>query len=181
MNIEYVGRNYRVDDQMRRYTEDKLSKLVKFVEAPVEVRVALEQEKHRHIADLHIAHRFGVLQAKEETGDMYDAINLAVDKVERQARRARNKFRDRKRRADRLNGQQWPVEVLERTSIGAGSPPRVIKASFLRIKPMTIEEAALELEKSKNDFLVFRDSASDRISVLYKRRDSNYGLIAPEF
>ncbi len=57
---------------------------------------------------------------------------------------------------------------------------RVIKSSLLQIKPMTIEEAALQLEGSKNDFVVFRDAVNDRVSVLYKRRDDNYGLIAPE-
>lgn len=181
MNIEYVGRNYQLDDQIRRYTKEKLAKAVKFLEAPVEIRVTLELEKHRHIADLHITHRFGTVQATEETDDMYDAINLAADKVEKQARRSRKKYKDRRRRADRQNGQQWPVEVVERSSLIAGSQPRIIKASVLRIKPMSIEEAALQLEKSKNDFLVFRDSANDRVSVLYKRRDSNYGLIAPEF
>jgi putative sigma-54 modulation protein len=71
------------------------------------------------------------------------------------------------------------MEVLERESVGGGTPPRIIKSSRLEIKPMSLDEAALQLDASKNDFLVFRDAASDRVSVLYKRKDSNYGLIVP--
>ncbi len=182
MNIEYVARNFSLHEDVRQFTADKLRKATKFLEEPVEVRVTLDVEKHRHVADLHVAHRYGVLQATEETPDMKDAINLAVDKVEKQARRARKRHMDSKRRADRArqNGQHWPLAVVERDSVRAGAP-RVIESTRIDIKPMTIEEAALELEESQHGFVVFRDAGSDRLSVLYRRRDSNYGLIAPEF
>jgi len=180
MHIDYVARNYPLDDQIRSYTSDKLQKVAKFLDDPVEIRVTLEHEKYRYIADLHVSHRFGVIKANEENDDMYDAINLAVDKTEKQARRSRKKFRDKRRKADRSNGNQWPIEVLERGSIGEGRSPRIVKSSVLSIKPMSIEEAALQLEDSKNDFVVFRDAGSDQVSVLYKRRDQNYGLISPE-
>jgi len=183
MNIEYIGRNYEIDDRVRAYAETKLRKLAKFLQEPVEIRITLETEKHRQIAEIHVHHRLGVLQATEETGDMYDALNLAVDKVEKQARRSTRKMIDRRRRADRTNGRQqhWPLAVVERASVGAGGPPRVIRNTRLQIKPMSIEEAALQLDGAKNDFVVFRDATSDRISVLYKRKDDNYGLIAPDF
>lgn len=181
MNIEFYARSYDLDDRIRDYAETKLQKVIKFLSEPVEVRITLDSEKHRQIAEIHVAHKHGVLQAREETDDVVDALNLAVDKVEKQARRAKTKAKDRRRRADRINGQQWPVEVLERGSVGAGSEPRIIKASTLQIKPMTIEEAALQLESSKNEFLVFRHSGTDRVNVLYKRKDENYGLIAPEY
>lgn len=184
MNIDYVGRNVEIDDRIRSFTERKLGmKVTKFLQDPVEIRVILETEKHRNIADLHISHKHGVLQATEETSDLYEAINQAVDKVEKQARRSKNRAIDRRRRADRetTNGQRWPLEVLARESLAAGSIPRIIKTTHLPIKPMSIEEAALWLEQGKNEFVVFRDSGNERVSVLYKRKDNNYGLIAPEF
>jgi putative sigma-54 modulation protein len=183
MNIDFVGRNVEIDDRLRSYTQGKLGKVTKFLQDPVEIRVTLEVEKHRNIADLHISHKHGVLQATEETGDLYEAVNQAVDKVEKQARRSKNRAIDRRRRADRetTNGQRWPLEVLARESLAAGASPRIIKTTHLPIKPMSIEEAALWLEQGKNEFVVFRDSGSDRVSVLYKRKDNNYGLIAPEF
>ena len=87
---------------------------------------------------------------------------------------------DKRRKADRNNGNQWPVDVLEKASLSGGTEPRIIKSSVLSIKPMSLDEAALRLEGSQNDFLVFRDANNDQVSVLYKRKDSNYGLISPE-
>ncbi|MDH3745598.1 MAG: ribosome-associated translation inhibitor RaiA [Acidobacteriota bacterium] len=182
MNIEISTRNFKANDRVREYATDKLSKVSKFVNEPVEARVTLEAEKHRKIADVHVAHRHGVLQATEQTDNMLDAINLAVDKIEKQARRSREKHKDKRRRADRRNGaNSWPVSVVDRSSVGGTEGPKVVKSSELPIKPMSLEEAALELEGSKNEFIVFRDSASEQVSVLYRREDNNYGLIAPEF
>ncbi len=181
MQIEYTCRNVHLDDRLRAFVEQKLQKVMKFVEEPIEVKVILDIEKRRHIADLHISHRLGVTQAAEENdSSLLDAINLAVDKAEKQVRRSRKKLVDRRRRADRTNGHRWPVEVLERTSVGGGATPRVVETIFVEIKPMTIEEAAIELEDAAHAFVVFRDAETDRLSVLFKRKDQNYGLIAPE-
>jgi len=183
MNVEYIAKNnVQVDDRLRQLVEEKLKKVTKFLEEPIEVRVTLDIEKHRHIAEVHAAHRLGVVQAREETdGLLVDAINLAIDKAARQAGRSRKKLVDRKRRtADRNNGHRWPLAVLDEASVGAGRAPRVIESTHLRIKPMTIEEAALQLEGAKEGFVVFRDAASERVSVLYRREDNHYGLIAPE-
>lgn len=179
MNIEYVGRNYSVDDQIREYAEDLLPKITKFLDEPVDVRVTLEVEKRRHVVDVHVAHKLGVLQSREESGDMYDALHAAMEKAEKQARRARKKLTDRKRKGSN-NVPDWPVDVVDRASLGGGDTPRIIRSSRLHIKPMSIEEAALQLDGSKNEFIVFRDAASNKVNVLYKRKDDNYGLIAPE-
>jgi putative sigma-54 modulation protein len=180
MTIEIIGRNVQVDDRLRQFAEKKFQKLGRFLEEPVEIRVTLTAERHRHVAELHASHRLGVLQATEATdGNFQDAVNRLLDRVEEQARRSHEKVVDKRRRADRNNHPRWPVEVLEQGSVGAGVP-RVIETSHLPIKPMTIEEAALELDGSEHGFVVFRDSTSDRLSVLYKRKDQNYGLIAPE-
>ncbi len=180
MNIEYVARNnVQLDDRLRQHMEEKLRKVEKFLEEPVEVRMTLDIEKHRHIAEVHIAHRPGVLQAKEETdGLLIDAINAAIEKAHKQARRAHKKLVDQHHRSG--NGHRWPLEVLERASVGAGALPRVIESTHLDIKPMTIEEAALQLEDARESFVVFLDAANKRVSVLYKRGDDHYGLIAPQ-
>jgi len=184
MNIEYVGRGYSLDDRIRGIIEEKLDKLDRFLEEPVEIRVTLEVEKHRQISEIHVSHKLGVLQAREEAEDMYDAFNAALSKAEKQARRSRKKLTDRKRRAEPAHQalQHWAVDVVEAASLRSGGDgrPRVIRSSQIRIKPMSIDEAALELEDSKHDFVVFRDASTDKVNVLYKRKDDNYGLIAPE-
>lgn len=181
MNIELTGRHYHVGDRARQLIERKCEKLAKFLDEPVEVHVILEVEKRRQIAEFHVSHRHGVLQATEEAEHMREAIHAAIEKIEKQARRSRKKFMDQRRRAQRHDdGHHWPLDVLDATTLG-GERPRIIKTSKLSIKPMTIDEAALELDHSKNEFFVFRDSGTDRVSVIYRRKDENFGLIAPEF
>lgn len=177
MNVDYVARHFQLDDATREFAENKLQKLHRFVQEPVEFRLTLEVGKVTASADLHVAHRFGVIQAREETETLFDAIQLAIDKAEKQARRANKKFQDRRRRAE---PHAWPVEVVEAASLGEGRTPRIVEASSVTIKPMSLEEAALQLEDSKNEFVVFRDSETDRIGVLYRRKDRNFGLISPE-
>ena len=181
MNIEFVGRNLELNEALRSYTEDRLEKVTRFLVEPVEIHVSLEVEKSRQIAEMHVTHRFGALQANEEGHDMQSVVSAAIEKLEKQARRSKKKAKDKKRRAQRGNGNDWPIDVLERESLSGGTPPRVIKSGRIPIKPMSIEEAALALEGSNHEFVVFLDESSDRVSVLYKRRDENYGLIAPEF
>lgn len=183
MNVEFTARGFELDAELQSYAEKKLEKLEKFLEEPAEIHLILETEKIRQIAELVVSHRHGSMQASEAADEMRDAIHAVIGKVEKQARRAKKKFYDQRRRAGReMNHQeQWPMEVLERSSFGDSDEPRVIKKNHLPIKPMTIDEAALQLEGSKNDFFVFRDATTDRVSVLYRRRDENFGLIAPEF
>jgi putative sigma-54 modulation protein len=183
MKTEIIGRNTPIDDRLRKVVEQKLKKLEKLLVEPIEARVTLTTEKHSRVADLHVTHRDGVLQGTEVTdGTFQEAVQRAVAKVEEAARRTHQKRVDRRRGAADRNArsQRWPVEVLGADSVGEGRAPRVIETSQIAIKPMTLDEAALELDVSEHGFVVFRDSTSDRLSVLYKRKDRNYGLIAPE-
>ncbi len=157
MNVDFVGRHFRIRDDIRAFTNKKLSKVLKFIEEPIEVRATLAADKHRRTAEFHVVHRHGVLQATEEAESMQDAINAAIDKVEKQARRSRKKFMDTRRRAQRALEEEhhWPVDVIASESIGTEVTPRVVRSHRLAIKPMTIDEAALQLKASKNEFFVF--------------------------
>ncbi len=181
MKIEFTGRHYHVGERAKQFIEKKMMKLAKFIDEPVEVHAILEIEKRRKIAEFHVSHRHGVLQATEEAEQMRDAIHAGIEKIGKQARRSRKKFMDQRRRAQRQDdGHHWPLEVIDAAS-ASGGIRRVVKTGRLQIKPMTIDEAALELDQSKNEFFVFRDSGTDRVSVIYRRKDANFGLIAPEF
>ncbi len=180
MKIDYVARHFRLEEKTRNYADKKLTKATKFLEEPIEIRVILDEIKHRKLAEIHASHRFGVLQAAEETDTLEDAINLAVDKIEKQARRSRKKAKGRKRRTKNSGADKWPMEILAPESVGSGDGPRIVDSTQVSIKPMNLEEAAFALQNSENQFVVFRDSDSDRVSVLYRRRDDNYGLITPE-
>jgi len=183
MRIEFLGRGYQAGDDLKAYTEERVGKFTRFLEAPLEIRVVFVLERHLHRAEIHVLHRHGALLAEQESSDMRDAVASACESLEAQAKRARKRFMDRRRRAARSAEAEshWPVDVVERQSLRADGAPRIIKSSLLRIKPMSIEEAALHLESSENGFVVFRDSTSERVSVLYRRKDEHLGLIAPEF
>lgn len=183
MNVEYQGKGLTISDDLRSFADKKIGKVMKFLEEPIEGRATFEADKHhRLVADLHLKHRHGQIQAEEAGATSFEeAINAVVAKAEKQARRARKKFMDTRRRADRSRpATAWEVEVLDGTSLSEGSTPRVVRVHHLDIKPMTVEEASIALEGAKNDFVVFRHATTERVNVLYRRRDGDFGLIVPE-
>jgi putative sigma-54 modulation protein len=191
MATTITGRKYEVTNDIRALITKKLDKIVdKLFDDVIEVRVVLQVQKYRNLCEILITGKEHDVKAAQESGEsMQDAINLAVDHVKRQAQKNRSTIRDHHRKAGSLNKAaanlvtQWSVQVLEPGKLRQSGPkrlPRIIKTNNLAILPMTIEDAAESLDGSKNEFIVFRDLDTDRISVMYKRRDNNLGLIAPE-
>jgi putative sigma-54 modulation protein len=190
MATEITGRNYDITPDIRSLIETKLTRIEdKLFDDVIDVRCVLQVEKYRNICEILVKGKDHDVKTVQESGEsMQDAINAAMDHLKRQAQKNREKLRDHHRK-DGNNAKssaeitQWSVQVLEPGNLrenGDNNRPRIIKTNNLPIRPMSIEEAALRLEDSKNEFIVFRDLDSDRISVIYKRRDDNLGLIAPE-
>lgn len=180
MQIEFVARDFRLNETVRDFTTGKLKKLEKFLHEPIAAHVVLEVEKHRHRAEIRIHHRHGNLQATEETEGMEGSLNLVVDKLEKQARRSSKKFQTTRRRAARHeSGESWAHSVVKTSHDDQGSPRRIV-ASRLQVKPMTLDEAVMQLESSESEFLVFRESEAQAVHVLYRKKDGDYGLIVPE-
>ena len=185
MSTEITGRNFEVTPEIRELVGKKLGKVEqRLFDDVIETRVVLQVEKYRNICEILIVGKDHDVKAVQESDEsMPDAINAAVDHVKRQAQKNRKKIRDH-RNGGRKAVDAWSVQVLEPSLLrvkGESNRPRIIKTSNLPIRPMSIEHAALLLDDSKNEFIVFRDVDTDKVSVIYKRRDSNLGLIAPEF
>lgn len=191
MATEISGRNYDIPGDVRAMLETKLAKIQdKLFDDVIDVRVVLQVEKYRNICEILITgkeHDVKSVQTSDES--MQDAVNSALDHVKRQAQKNRKKIRDHHRHGNGDNAftpdiTEWAVQVLEpgnlRDDTNDGMP-RIIKTNNIPIRPMSIEQAALHLDDSKNEFIVFRDIDTDQVSVIYKRRDNNLGLIAPEF
>jgi putative sigma-54 modulation protein len=185
VTTEISGRNYDITPDIRELLETKLAKIEDRLFADViDVRVVLQVEKYRNICEILIHGKEHDVKAVQESDEsMQDAINSAIDHLKRQAQKNRKKIRDHHRKEG--NGHkpvtQWSVQVLEPGNLREeNQTPRIIKTNNLSVRPMSIEEAALRLDDSKNEFIVFRDIDSDKVSVIYKRRDNNLGLIAPE-
>lgn len=185
MTTEISGRNYDVPADIREMIEKKLAKIQdRLFDDVIDVRVVLQVEKYRNICEVLIhGKEHDVKTVQESDESMQDAINSAIDHLKRQAQKNRKKIRDHHRKEG--NGHkpvtQWSVQVLEPGRLREQNQvPRIIKTNSLAIRPMSIEEAALRLDDTRNEFIVFRDIDSDKVSVIYKRKDNNLGLIAPE-
>src|SRR5215213_319933 len=186
---EISGRNYEIPPDVRDLVEKKLAKIQdKLFSDVIDVRVVLQVEKYRNICEILIVGKeHDVKTVQESDESMQDAVNSAIDHLKRQAQKNRKKIRDHHRREGngrKENVNEWAVQVLEPGNLretGDDNRPRIVKTNNLPIRPMSIEEAALRLDDSKNEFIVFRDLDTDRVSVIYKRKDDNLGLIAPEF
>jgi putative sigma-54 modulation protein len=191
MATEISGRNYEIPPDVRAMLETKLAKIQeKLFDDVIDVRVVLQVEKYRNICEILIKgkeHDVKSVQSSDES--MQDAVNSALDHVKRQAQKNRKKIRDHHKHGNGDNAftpdiTEWAVQVLEPgrlTDEANDNMPRIIKTNNIPIRPMSIEQAALHLDDSKNEFIVFRDIDTDKVSVIYKRRDNNLGLIAPEF
>ena len=177
MRFEYTGRHVEVSPGIRKHVQDhfkKLDHIFNGTEASTHVIIAVE--KNRHIGELVVHWRDHTLTAKEVNADMYMALTRAMEKVEKQAIKLKKKIIDRKQGARRTGAvAPTPDGQLEATP----RPARIIPARRYSIKPMTAEEAALRLSSEADQFVVFRDADTDRIGVLYKRKDGNFGLIEP--
>jgi putative sigma-54 modulation protein len=178
MRIEYIARKVTVTEQVKQLTEKKLSKIKKYFNDILDIRVEIEQERHLYVADIFIKGKDFDLKSTSQHKEMTAALQEAIDKLEMQARRAKTRLKGRKRQAG--DSKAWSVDVVEPTSLVGGGEPRIVETQDIPIKPMTTEEAMLQLERSEEDFIVFRNANSDKVNVLYRRRDKNLGLVTPE-
>ncbi len=177
MRFEYTGRHVVVSPGIRRHVEDHFKTIGHiFNGTSISTHVIITVEKNRHIGELVVNWRDHTLTAKDTNADMYMALTRAIAKIEKQALKLKKKIIDRKQGGRRTAAiAPQPDGQLEATP----RPPRIIAARHYSVKPMTAEEAALRLSSETDQFLVFRDADTERLGVLYKRRDGNFGLIEP--
>ncbi|HXI12456.1 MAG TPA: ribosome-associated translation inhibitor RaiA [Thermoanaerobaculia bacterium] len=185
MAIEITGRSYEVPDQIRKLINTKLARITKYFADTAEIRCVLSVEKYRHLCEIVVHGKEYDLKAGQEAETMEEAVQLAVDHLKLQGQKLHRKARSQHRRQQKAQTDEWTVQVLERDNLRNEEPPpatpRIIQTSHLPIRPMSIEQAALILDDSRNEFIVFRDLDTDKVTVLYRRRDNNFGMIAPEF
>ena len=177
MRIDFTGRQIEVSPDLRRYTEERLRKLSRVLRDRFGIHVILTAEKHRRIAEITLKLREHTLVGVEVTGDARSSINGALDKLERQAVRLMARRRTRKRRPKPASAVLLNVLGVERVD---HEEHRVLETERFPIKPMSVEEAIESLDSTRIGMVVFRNSESERVNVLYRRQDGNLGLIEPE-
>ncbi|MCL2321224.1 MAG: ribosome-associated translation inhibitor RaiA [Oscillospiraceae bacterium] len=177
MKININGRNIEVTEGLRGTIEKKLNKFDKFFSQDVDAQVTLTIQKNNHIVEIMIPFNGIVLRAEDSSNDMYKTIDLVVDKLERQVRKQKTKLQRRHQ------GEGLKFQFLENN--GNSNPEeeerRIVKSKRFPLKPMSAEEAILQMELVGHNFFVYIDDSSEDVNVVYKRKDGNYGLIEPEY
>jgi putative sigma-54 modulation protein len=174
MKIEFTGRQTEVPDELRRLVERKLQKVGKLLPSVTRAHVILSADKHRQVAEVSVHSRQIDLSAVQVTTNPRLSLTGAIEKLRRQVQRQRAKRRPRK-------GAPSPrLAAAPAERGGDGGALRVIRSRRAAVKPMTLDEAALEMEARGESVLVFRDAATERVSVLFRRKDGHLGLVEPE-
>ncbi|MBP5225681.1 MAG: ribosome-associated translation inhibitor RaiA [Lachnospiraceae bacterium] len=178
MKYVFNGRNYTITDDVRAYAEKKLSKLDNYFTDDTEIHVTLSKTRGEEKAEVTIPMRGTTVRAEETSNDMFTAIDLLQEIVERQLRRNRKKLIDRKQNAPSLSSYFMDFnddEEVEEETV------RIVKSKHFALKPMDPEEACFQMDMSNHNFYVFYNAGTDQVNVVYKRKDGNYGLIEPEY
>ena len=185
MNLVVQGRNLDITDALTDHAEQKLRRLVKYLSEEARCDLELSVEKNPSIAEDQIAEatiytKGPVIRGREASSDMYASIDLLVDKLERQVKKYREKMVARTRRAPSASILEQGFTLPEEHEAEESDLPQIVKVKQFMVKPMSPEEAALQLELVGHDFFVFTDVDTQDTAVVYKRRDGDYGLIEPQ-
>ena len=179
MNISVTFRHMEASEAVRAYVEEKLEKLKKYIDEPIDAQVVIGvSKKIRNTAEIVLQARGVTIKGAEESGDMYASVDAAIDKIERQLKR----YKDKIKRHKPMSGPERQVQktVLAAESFDEGhEEPIVIKKVNFAVKAMSVDEAVMQMDLLHKDFLVFVDNESGDISVVYRRSDGNFGLIVP--
>lgn len=177
MEITVTFRRMEPAESLRAYAVEKISKIKKYLDVPLEAHIVLGVEKFRHSADVTLSVDGTRLKGCEETEDMYSAIDQVMDKIEKQLKRHRSRIRNWK--PENIKGEESLArEATEEVTTQGIDEPGIVVEKIVA-KPMDPEEAAMQLSISPQDFLVFRNSRTREVNVIYKRRDGHLGLLEP--
>ncbi|PIP35165.1 MAG: ribosomal subunit interface protein [Desulfobacterales bacterium CG07_land_8_20_14_0_80_52_14] len=175
MQIAVTFKNIDPSENLKNYAGEKLDRLDKYLDNPASAVVVLSVEKHRHIAEISISGDRMNINGREEAGDMYAAIDLTLDKLEKQIKKSKEKIRERKGKL-KSKPKEFSGEAAASESEGG---ERLIKVQYVDYKPMDVEEAVMQMELTQNNFFVFTNARTEQINVLYRRNDGHLGLIQP--
>ena len=176
MQVTVIGRHIEATEALKQYATEKLVKLEKYLPSTIQVVVTLSVvKKVHHIAEAVIKSNGLLIQASEETEEMYSAIDLLMAKLERRVRRYKEKLVAHKHQSNKTGS----VATAPLSSHPEDRIPQIIKTKRFDLKPMQAEEAVMQMELLDKDFFIFANAGNGQVNVIYKRKDGNVGLIEP--
>jgi putative sigma-54 modulation protein len=174
MRFMITGKNIALTDALKDAVEKKLGKLDKYFDANVEARATLSVQKNRQIIEVTIPTNGIILRGEEATDDMYTSIDNVVEKIEKQIAKHKTKLEKRVHEGT-LRFADVPAYDFDDNEL------KIVKTKRFAMKPMSADEAVLQMDLLGHNFFVFMNAESNEVNVVYKRKDGNYGLIEPEF
>ncbi len=177
MNITVNTKNTTLTDAIRDYSEKKIQKIAKYFDDHLDVHINLDVEKNMHIAEIFVNVKGMFLKGIEKSEDMYASIDMAVDKIERQLVKYKEKLHTRKNAETRAAMDDLKLNVYDYSEDNVIDAPQVVITKSLPAKPMDIEEAIMQMDLMNKNFFVFRNAENSEINVVYKRDDGKVGLI----
>lgn len=190
MRITITGKHMELTDSLKAYAEKKMNKLEKYFSHIQEVQIRQSVVRQWHVAEVMVQGDGILLRGEERSADMYASIDQVFEKLERQLQKFKGKrsMRPREETAhlrDQID-ESTAGELSEEAPAEAASPTapleqiRIVRTKHFAFKPMTPEEAALQMELVGHDFFVFANADTGQVNVIYRRKGGNYGLIEPE-
>ncbi len=175
MKISTRGKNIELTNALKDYVEEKVGRIGKYFEnASIDAQVSLGVEKERHQVEVTAFVDGLILRGEEETGDMYASIDGVVEKIERQIRKYKTRInrnlRDKEEFSLSFESDETEEDDIEN---------KIVKVKRFAVKPMSVEEAVMQMNLLGHDFFVFSNAETDDFNVVYRRKDGNYGLIDP--
>jgi len=171
MNIIVTGRNFEITPALRDYAEKKIAKFERYLSNITEAIITLSIQKYQHKAEVLLKANGYMIQAEGVTGEIYSSIDEVVEKLEKQIKKYKEKINSHRKGENKAPQSTSSAETE--------TEPRIIKLKRFEIKPMSPEEAAMQMELLDKNFFVFENDRTGQLNVIYKRTDGNYGLIEP--
>lgn len=173
MQADITFKNIDSSDALKDYAIKRLSKIDKYIDRTAEAHVVLSVEKRRHKADVTLNADGAVINAVEITEDLYSAIDMVMDKLERQIKKHREKLQGKKTAAKAvLPGGPIPA--------GRKSKPRLIYEKNYPVMPMSVEDAVMQMGETPQGFIIFQNTESKQLNLIYKRQDGELALVEPQ-
>ena len=174
MQISLTFRNTDAEEWLKEHINKRVSKLRKYIDKPIETNMILSVEKFRNVAEMNVSAKGVTLNGKEEAKEMIVAVDNVIDKIERQLKKHKEKIRKHKEN----NAKSENITMAEiAPESDEDEQPRIVEVRKVVLKPMSVDDAIMEMEESKNRFVIYRDVSSEKMNVIYRRDDGNYILI----
>jgi putative sigma-54 modulation protein len=186
MQCNITFRQLDATESLKEYAAEKVERVKKYLDRAGDAHVVLSLERHLHHADITIHSGAFVLRGREKSEDMYASIDLAMDKIERQLRRYKEKLKNHHGRKFEHHQRSALHELRVRHDVvhfpqpenhASDTGPRVVRSNEFLAQPMTVDDAVMQMDLMNNDFLVFTNAQSREMNVIYRRKDGHYGLI----